>query len=450
MFELVIILTRYSFLFYILYFIMQSVLFILEERNLISSASGVSFYVSAVSKQRVSIVFMHLTAFLILSYLPTTFSFDARILAVGAVSLVLLLLAFFLADKVYGESCHLMWNSVFFLFDVGFIMLQRLDSSLAERQLVWFFFGFAIMLMIPLVLRFIPNFERLEKVYLIIGLILVILPSFWGERIFGATNWVVIGNFNFQPSEVAKFLFVFYLASVFRNKLHLKQLIFSASMSAIFVITLVSQRDLGGALIFFMTYVVMLYIATSSELMFLSAIGSMGTASYIFYQFYPHVRVRVHAWQNPWADISSGGYQITQSLFAIGTWGFLGSGLTRGHPNQIPVAYSDFIFSAICEEFGSIFGIALILIYVLILYRGIHFSLRTDNRFFSLLASGFTAMLAFQTFLIIGGTIKLIPLTGVTMPFVSYGGSSVLASIMMIGILQWIHKQDGYTNYSMD
>ena len=201
---------------------------------------------------------------------------------------------------------------------------------------------------------------------------------------------------------------------------------------------LVLQKDLGSALIFFMTYMVMLYIATSNEFLFFLGMGAASVAAMGAYKLFSHVQVRVAAWRNPWADIDAGGYQIVSSLFAITTWGLFGSGLTKGMPKSIPVVESDMIFSAICEEFGVIFGAGVIGIFIMLLYRGVRIALDCNRRYYSILAAGVTTLISFQAFVILGGVMKLIPLTGVTLPFVSYGGSSVLVSLMMIGLLQWV------------
>ena len=187
-----------------------------------------------------------------------------------------------------------------------------------------------------------------------------------------------------------------------------------------------------------MTFMVMLYIATSNEFLFLLGMGAASAAAAVAYRLFSHVRVRVAAWKDPWADIDHGGYQIVSSLFAITTYGLLGSGLTKGMPKSVPVVESDCIFAAICEEFGVLFGAGIICIFIMLLYRGIRITLDCNRRYYSLLAVGITVMLAFQAFVIIGGVIKFIPLTGVTLPLVSYGGTSVLVSLMMLGILQWV------------
>ena len=268
---------------------------------------------------------------------------------------------------------------------------------------------------------------------------MILSTLLFGTSKYGSVNWLKIGPVTFQPSEIVKFLFIFYLASVFRKRVELKELLITGTLSAGIVLLLVLQKDLGSALIFFMTYMVMLYISTSNEILFFAGMGAASVAATLAYHLFSHVRVRVAAWKNPWSDIDGGEYQIVNSLFAITTWGLLGSGLTKGMPHSIPVVESDFIFAAICEEMGVLFGMGIVCLYIMLFFRGILVVIRCQRRYYSLLAAGVVTMFAFQAFLIIGGVIKLIPLTGVTLPFVSYGGSSVLVSIMMIGLLQWVN-----------
>lgn len=309
---------------------------------------------------------------------------------------------------------------------------------MAHKQLVWMALGLAGMLALPSILRLIPRFEIFEWAYIIVCYGLLLFTQIFGVEHGGSQNWLEIGSISFQPSEIAKFLFIFYLASVFRKRVELRELLITGGLSAGVVILLVLQKDLGSALIFFMTFMTMLYIATSNEVLFLMGMGAASFAATIAYKLFSHVQVRVAAWRDPWADIDHGGYQIVTSLFAITTYGLFGSGLTKGMPVSIPVVESDCIFAAICEEFGALFGAGIICIFIMLLYRGIRITLDCTRRYYSLLAAGFTAMIAFQAFVIIGGVIKLIPLTGVTLPLVSYGGTSVLVSLMMFGILQWV------------
>ena len=186
-----------------------------------------------------------------------------------------------------------------------------------------------------------------------------------------------------------------------------------------------------------MIFMSMLYISTGNAFLISGGFLLFSVACVISYKLFSHVRVRVESWLDPWSDIDAGGYQITQSLFAIGTGGFFGSGLTRGMEDSIPVIERDFIFSAICEEFGVLFAVGLIILVLLMFSRSIRICLQCKNKFLCLLGSSIAVIICFQSFLIIGGVIKLIPLTGVTLPFVSYGGSSMLVSFLMIAILQW-------------
>jgi len=364
--------------------------------------------------------------------------FEIKTLLLGAAGLAFLLIGMTAVDKIYYEGCPLIWMGMFFLLDTSLIMLQRINPALAIRQLSWMAMGVVIMLFIPFILRMIPRFEIFEWAYIIVSYGLILSTLLFGKQKGGSVNWLEIGSMSFQPSEIVKFLYIFYLASVFRKKVQLKELLFTGALSAGIVLLLVMQKDLGGALIFFMTYMVMLYIATSNELLFFCGMGAASLAAMLAYKLFSHVRVRVSAWKNPWADIETGGYQIVNSLFAITTWGLFGSGLTKGMPRSIPVVESDFIFAAICEEFGTVFGMGIVCVFIMILFRGIIIALYCERRYYSLLAAGIISMFAFQSFLIIGGVIKMIPLTGVTLPFVSYGGSSVLVSIIMLGLVQWI------------
>lgn len=435
MFELVLLFSRYLFIFYIVFYLYQGVVYVAEEQG---GYIGNPQY--AVSIQRIIIIFFHITAYLILSYIPGEFRFNTRYLITGAGGLLFIILALNVTRIVYKKSCPLIWNSMIFLLDIGIVMLQRLKPALAEKQLIWAVFGVSVMLLIPTILKIIPRFEMFEKLYIILSYALILSTLVFGSEEFGSVNWIKIGSIGFQPSEIVKFFFIFYLASVFRKRIELKQLITTGVLSAGIVLLFVIQKDLGSCLIFFLTYMAMLYIATSNVFLFFAGMSCASIASIIAYNLFSHVRVRVSAWRNPWADIDGGGYQIVQSLFAISTWGFLGSGLTKGMPESIPVVERDFIFSAICEEFGIIFAMGLVCIFIMIFFRGIKIALRCERRYYSLLASGITTMFAFQSFIIIGGVIKLIPMTGVTLPFVNYGGSSVVISIIMIGLLQWIES----------
>lgn len=438
MFEIIVLVSRYVFLSFILYFLWQCFVFISNERG-----REIGNFELVVSKQRVGISFMHMIAFLILSYINGEGIFNLDTIVFSLISLLFFIFVWILTNVVYRESDSIMWNCVTFLMDIGLIVLYRLNPISAEKQLIWLIIAAIVTLLLPLMLKIVSKFEYLEYFYLIAGWILFIATFVLADKKNGSTNWIIIDankGIGFQPSEIIKFLFIFYLACVFRRKISIKKFIFCAVMSAGYVISLVLQKDLGGALIFFMTYMIMMYISTGNEKLFFAGMGAASIAAFLAYYVFPHIRVRVKAWQNPWNDVEGGGYQILQSLFAIGTGGLLGSGLKQGYPKYIPVVESDFIFSAICEEFGGLFGICIIGVFIVIFYRGVHIALRCHRKFYALISAGITNMLALQTFLILGGVIKLIPLTGVTLPFISYGGTSILVSVIMIGFLQWIYS----------
>ena len=242
---------------------------------------------------------------------------------------------------------------------------------------------------------------------------------------------------------MVKFLYVFYLASKLKEKMSMAGVVGTGLVTLGIVGSMVYQKDLGGALIFFVVYVIALYCASGRFFMLVGGFGLLIGAAFAAFKLFYHVRVRMQTWLDPWQDPAGGGYQVLQSVFAIASWGFLGRGLGRGIPQKIPVVERDFIFSAICEEFGSFFGICIIVLFITFFYIGIKTALRGRKDFNVNLALGFTVLISFQFFLIIGGVIKLIPLTGVTMPFISYGGTSVVVSLLIAGILQWLNGEAG-------
>lgn len=433
---------RYFFAFYIVYFLWQGVCFVLIERGKISKSKKLP-----VIKQQITIVFIHIKAFAILAFQGSESGsmfngagvvFSTTPLLIGGSWLVLFALSLLLQNKFYKNSCPLIWNGLFFLTSVSLIILTRLEIGLASRQSLWLLVALTASMILPLFIYFVPKLERLELLYLFAGLGLLLSTFVFGTEDFGAMRWIQIGGFTFSPAELVSFSYIFYLASVFRKKLTFKQLIFPSLMAVAHVVILVAQVNLGGALIFFMSYMIIMYTATGRELLFLAGIALFIAGAFVAYELFAHVQIRVAIWRNPWADAHGIGYQIIQSLFAIGTWGAFGSGLTLGLPHAVPVVARDMTFAAIAEELGAIFAMGLIGVYIMIFYRGVHIALRCKRRYYSLLAVGFTGVIAFQTFLIIGGTINLIPLTGVTLPLISYGGSSLVMTIIKISMLQWI------------
>ena len=210
-------------------------------------------------------------------------------------------------------------------------------------------------------------------------------------------------------------------------------------MAAAHVLILVISTDLGAALIFFVVYLIMLYVATRQPLYAVAGLGAGVLAAVAGYHLFSHIQVRVEAWQDPIATYTGSGYQVAQSLFAIGTGGWFGTGLFQGQPDTIPVAETDFIFSAITEEMGVIFGLCIILICVSCYVMFLNIAMELHNRFYKYVALGLGTCYIFQVFLQIGGVTKFIPSTGMTLPFVSYGGSSMLSTMIMFGIIQGLY-----------
>ena len=266
---------------------------------------------------------------------------------------------------------------------------------------------------------------------------------FVGKESGGARNWISIGGILFQPSEFVKVALVFLLADALTDHTHVKDLLPILLFVMVAISLLVLQRDLGAAMLLAGVFLLVFFVATSNIRATLAAMLLGGAGAYASYLLFDHVRARIAIWQDPWATYSTSGYQIAQGLMAIASGGLWGLGLGLGSPKMIPAYHTDYIFAVICEEFGIVFGIGVIMLYLLLVVRGVLISLNAQDRFSMLAAFGATALLAVQTFVIIGGVIKLIPLTGITMPFVSYGGSSMIACMLLVGILEGIAAQSG-------
>lgn len=432
MVEVCSIIAKYLFMLYIALFLLNGFLV-----NLTREGIGNFKIKRGLSNQRICITLFHITASIILIASQIEYSLEKTI-GYCIAGLIIVIAVPNIIKKLYSKGSDMLINCIVFLMDIGLIMLYRLDQDLAMKQIIWNIAGIAMLIVLPSVLHKLPRLDNYRKLYIIISFALLALTVVFGFASGGARNWIQIGPISVQPSEFIKVFFVFYLASALAQKPSFKELIVPTVCVGVVVLALVAQTDLGSALIFYMTFLIMLFIATESYLYFAAGLGAISLASVIAYNLFSHIQVRVEAWLNPWADVGNTGYQIAQSLFAICTWGVTGIGLTRGYASSIPVVERDFIFAAICEEFGVIFASGVILIFVLIFLEGARGALYSTNRFLSLLCAGFTALFAFQTFLIIGGVIKLIPLTGVTLPFVSYGGTSIVISYVIMAFMQWI------------
>lgn len=352
--------------------------------------------------------------------------------------LVLIILVLTLYRFIYPKLSKPLLLDMQMLLVIGFIIQARLSYDKAVKQAVIYAGSFLLCLAIPYIMKSWDYLKRFGWIYIGAGIALLLIVQLIGITNHGATNWLRIAGITIQPSEFVKLLYVFGIASLLKEGTSFRRVCMITALAGITVIILVLQRDLGGALIFFVTYVFMLYAATSRPLYLFSGLLGGSLAAVVAYRLFSHVRVRVLAWKNPFAYIDREGYQITQSLFAIGTGGWFGMGLNRGLPTNIPVVDSDFIFSAISEEMGGFFAICVILIYISCFILFFNIALQQEDIFLRLLPIGFAVMFGFQVFLSIGGVIKFIPSTGVTLPLVSRGGSSALSVVIMFMVLQGV------------
>ncbi len=356
------------------------------------------------------------------------------LLCLWALGLLFIIVGALLARLLFKHSAHI-WHVVFMLADIGLVLLARITPSLSYRQLMFAAIGLALALLVPLLLKVLPKFELLSFLYLIVGLLLAALPFVLGETKNGARNWANIGGVSFQPSEIVKIFYTLFLASALKKRRFLPFV--TACCAAVFIGILIMQNDLGGALIFSVIFLFLSYTSSHNPLILFGGVGLASVVSVIAYQLLPHIRVRVFSWSDPWSDPFGKGHQIIQSLFAITTYAPFGSGLTAGTPNVVPIVQSDFIYAALCEELGIAFGLGVICLFALILIYGMRAASLLERRSDCLMVAGFSCMLAFQAFLIIAGNIKLIPMTGVTLPFISYGGSSVAVSMIFAGFIAY-------------
>lgn len=383
------------------------------------------------NQQLILIIFMNFTAFAVI-FLKKR---DIQILLFFGEVMLFFILLQILYRIFYKKASFLLLNHMCMLLSVGFIMLCRLDISSAQRQLLITVAASVISLLIPVLIRKMKFLRYLTWLYAgfgiaLLGAVLVLAQTSYGAK---------LSLMGIQPSEVIKITYVFFLAALLSKKHDFKTVVFASIAAGLHVIILVLSTDLGSAVIFFVTYLVMIYVSTKKKTYL--GIGTAGgsVAAVGAYYMFGHVRQRVSAWKDPMAVYKNEGYQIVQSLFAIGTGGWFGMGLCQGSPEVIPVVKNDFIFSAICEELGGIFAICLILVCMSFFLMIVNIALKIKNPFYKLIALGLGTEYAFQVILTIGGATKFIPMTGVTLPLVSYGGTSVMSTLIMLAIVQGLY-----------
>ena len=362
---------------------------------------------------------------------------SVTMLAFYGAQVVFFLLYIYLTRLFYRNSSRLLVNNMCTLLATGFIILTRLNPDRAMRQFVIVAAAAVITWIIPFIIDRV--WQTFPWVYGILGLVLLGVVCVIGNTSYGAQLSLSFGGFTVQPSEFVKISFVFFVAAMFYQSTDRETIIKTTVVAALHVLVLVLSKDLGSAVIFFAAYLVMIYVASRNVGYLALGLAGGSAGAVVAYHLFGHVRQRVTAWKDPMAVYQNEGYQIVQSLFAIGTGGWFGMGLCQGSPEKIPVVKNDFIFSAICEELGGIFAICLILVCMSFFLMIVNIALKIKKPFYKLIALGLGTEYAFQVFLTIGGATKFIPMTGVTLPLVSYGGSSVACTVLMLAIIQGLY-----------
>lgn len=339
---------------------------------------------------------------------------------------------------IYPEGNRLIINNCCILLMIGMIILTRLSYEKAIKQFFIIAASFIIGFFVP---EIIFRFEFLKSftwIYAAIGILAIGGVLILGTATHGSKITYTIGGITFQPSEFVKIVFLFFMAAALFEAESILELFLSSVVAAAHVIILVLSKDLGSALIFFVIYLALIYIATENIGYLAIGLGAGALFSVVAYKLFPHIQVRVKAFIDPFSDIERTGYQLSQSLFGISSGCWFGLGLYGGSPQSIPYVEQDFVFSAVAEELGVVFATLMALVcvstFIAFMYEG--YFLR--DKFYRLLITGIGVAYIFQTFLTIGGGAKFIPLTGVTLPLVSYGGTSVLTTIIMVMIAEGI------------
>lgn len=382
-----------------------------------------------------AITLFEATAFGMLAFYDG-FDFVPLILAVSMP--IILVAQVMLLGRSYPHMDRYMLIVANFLCGIGLIMLYRINPDKALKQLLFYGVGVIAMLVMTFMTARFRHWQKLRLLIMGASVVMLALTLVIGKETYGAKNWIDLGFISVQPSEFVKVAIILCLAMDLSEKRTIRTLLPVGIFAATCVLMIVLQKDLGAVLICFFICLTVYYVATSDWLFALFGILCASAGSVLLYRLFDHVQTRVAIWQNPWLTPQGGAYQIVQSLIAIASGGMVGMGLGLGTPTVVPVVESDFIFSAICEEFGIIIGLVVLALYVILFVRGLMLAMRARSSFHTLLAVGVVASLALQTFMIVGGVIKMIPLTGVTMPFISYGGSSMLSCMLMLGMLQGV------------
>jgi peptidoglycan glycosyltransferase len=336
---------------------------------------------------------------------------------------------------------------------IGYVFIARLDERLAGLQATWTLIGVGAFIGTLLVVRRVRDLEHYRYTFMLVGVGLLLLPLVpgVGRTINGARIWVSLGPLNFQPGEYAKIVLAVFFASYLVEKRevlgiaarrvgpfvlpelrHFGPVLLAWGAS---LVVMVAEKDLGSSLLFFALFITMLWVATERASYLAVGLVLFSGGAFVAWRAFAHVQERVDIWLHPFADAAGKGYQVVQATFALAWGGIAGTGIGLGNPGRIPAAKTDFIFAAIGEELGLLGTAAIVVAFLLMVGAGLRIALRAETPFETLLATGLTTILGVQAFIIMAGVIRLVPLTGITLPFVSYGGSSLVANYVLLALL---------------
>jgi peptidoglycan glycosyltransferase len=386
-----------------------------------------------------------------LASLGRSATLPANIVPFLGIVLGLLLTAHLATRRLAPGADPLLLPLAALLNGIGYVFIARLDEAsrdpdgLAGLQAAWTALGVGAYIVTLLVVRRSRDLARYRYTFLLVGVGLLLLPlaPVVGNQVRGARIWVELGPIGFQPGEFAKIaLAIFFAGYLMERRELLAEWAFDLKVLgpvlvawAASLIVMTAERDLGSSLLFFALFVLLLWVATSRTLYLAFGAGLFAGGALLAWRAFDHVQERIEIWTNPWQDFNGDGFQVVQSWFALAWGGVGGTGLGLGNPERIPVVETDFIFAAVGEELGLFGTSAIIVAYLLMIGAGLRIAIRADDSFDKLLATGLTTLLGLQAFIIMAGVTRLLPLTGVTLPFVSYGGSSLLGNYVLLALL---------------
>ncbi len=377
----------------------------------------------------------------------------ANIVPFLGIVVTLLLAAHVVVRRFASAADGLLVPLAAFLNGLGYVVIARLDPGLADSQSAWTFIGLAAFTLTLALFKDVRPLERYRYTLALVGVVLLLLPLIpgLGVNINGARIWLRIGPFSIQPGEFAKIVLAAFLAGYLVEKrelltaatrrlgpLNLPDLKHFGPLAlawGVALIVMVAERDLGSSLLFFTLFLVMVYAATGRTAYVLSGLSLFAAGSFGAHRYFTHVQRRVDIWIDPFAEPKGDGFQIVEAAFALADGGITGTGLGLGTPGKIPFASTDMIFAAVGEELGLLGGTAILAAFLLFVGAGFRVAFQAKSTFEKLLAAGLTALMGFQAFVIIGGVLRVLPLTGVTLPFVSYGGSSLISNYIALALL---------------